>query len=68
MASNGFVGFKIGGTGNKLKSNATSNNTGNEYEIGAGNVDQTGNNRTARASRSQALAGISIETPGETCN
>jgi hypothetical protein len=42
MSSNALVGFKIGGTGNKPKSNNTSNNTGNEYEIGAGNLDQTG--------------------------
>jgi hypothetical protein len=56
MSSNGFVGFKIGGTGNKLKSNNTSNNTGNEYEIGAGNVDQTGNKKNG-SSFSFTIAG-----------
>jgi hypothetical protein len=39
MFSNGAAGFSIFGTGNSLEKNTATNNTGNEFEIGAGNVD-----------------------------
>jgi parallel beta-helix repeat protein len=43
MYSNALDGFNVRGTGNKLKSNLASNNTGYEFNIGPGSVDQAGN-------------------------
>ena len=60
MYSNLLDGFLITGTGNKLKTNLASNNTSLEFDIGAGNVDQTGNKANG--------ATCSFGTAAKTCN
>jgi len=60
MYSNLQDGFNVFGSGNKLKTNLASSNTGFEFNIGPGNVDQTGNKSNGAA--------CSFTTAGKTCN
>jgi hypothetical protein len=43
MFSNGAAGFSIFGSGNALEKNTATNNTGLEFDIGAGNIDNGDN-------------------------
>jgi parallel beta-helix repeat protein len=50
MISNKQAGINVAAnTGSKLKSNAAASNTGNEFTIGSGNVDQGGNKKNGIA-------------------
>jgi parallel beta-helix repeat protein len=60
MYSNTLDGFYVFGSGNKLKSNLAATNTGMEFNIGAGNVDQTGNKAGGAA--------CTFTSTGKTCN
>lgn len=60
IRNNGGDGVLVDGTGNKLKSNKASNNAGNEFDVGPGNVDQGSNKANGAA--------CSFGAAGGTCN
>jgi parallel beta-helix repeat protein len=58
VRNNGGDGILVDGTGNKLKSNKASNNGGNEFDIGPGNINQGSNKANGAACNFGAAGGI----------